>query len=79
MDFVHKDKLEQTLDIGDCVTYAASNSLEIGTVLRVTPKMIKVARVGSKGYWSRGVLKYPHDVIKLTSVEVTVWLLKNSK
>lgn len=79
MDPVHKDKLDQTIDIGDCVTYAASNSLQIGTVIKMSPKMIKVARVGSTGYWSRGILKYPADVIKLNSAEVTVWLLKNSK
>lgn len=75
---VHKDKLEQTIGEGDCVAYADSNSLQIGTVIKLSPKMVKVARVGSRGYWSRGVLKYPCDVLKIDSEEATIFLLKNA-
>jgi len=76
---VHCDKLGKELAVNDCVAYADHNSLEIGTVLKLNPKMVKVARVGSKGYWSRGTNKYPMDLLKLEQEEVTIYLLRNVK
>ena len=76
---LHHDKLGKELAINDCVAYADHNSLEIGTVLKLNPKMVKVARVGSKGYWARGTNKYPTDLLKLEQEEVTIYLLRNVK
>ena len=75
---VPKDRLDQDLKIGDCVVYVDAGRLEIGSILHITPKMIKVARVGSRGFWSRGFLKYPNDVVKLEGQDLTMYLLKHA-
>jgi hypothetical protein len=67
------------LDEGDCVAYPEQNSLSIGTIIKINPKMIKVQKVGSTGYWARGTNKYPNDVVKLDSADVTLYLLKHTK
>lgn len=72
------DRLNRNLTVGAYVAYVDSGRLEIGSILKITPKMIKVARVGSQGFWSRGVLKYPNDVILLEGQDLTMYLLKNS-
>jgi len=75
----HKDLLDQTLNEGDCVAYPSANTLVIGTITKVNPKMLKVTAIGSKGYWARGINKYPTDLVKLAGEEVTMYLLKNAK
>jgi len=75
----HYDKMGRQLDEGDCVAYPEHNSLYIGTIIKINPKMIKVQKVGSTGYWARGTNKYPNDVVKLDSADVTLYLLKHTK
>jgi hypothetical protein len=76
----HKDKLGRLLKIGDCVVYSNSNSLAIGTIKKLYPKMIKVWSIGAKPNfgWYRGQNKYPSDTILLDSPEITIYLLKHS-
>lgn len=74
----HKDLLGRNLAVGDAVCYPVSNSLVIGTVTKLNPKMIKVKKVGSKSLWGSEVNKYPVDIIKLDSSEITFYLLQNS-
>jgi hypothetical protein len=76
----HKDKLGQLLKIGDCVVYSSSNSLEIGTIKKLYPKMIKVWSIGAKPKfgWYRGQNKYPSDTILLDSPGITMYLLTHS-
>lgn len=78
-EYSHCDKLGNPVVVGDCVAYPQSNALCIGTVIKINPKMIKVSPVGVKGYWSRGVNKYPEDLVKLDSQEVSLYILKNVK
>jgi len=74
----HKDKLDRILKVGDCVTTAAGNSLMIARVIKIMPKMIKVVQIGKKTRWGAyETNKYPSDVIKLDSPDVTIYLLKN--
>ena len=75
----HHDKLGRLLAEGDCVAFPSSNSLCIGTVIKVNPKMLKVKQLGATGYWARGTNKYPDDLVKLDGEEVTVYLLKHVK
>lgn len=75
----HHDKLGRPLAEGDCVAFPSSNSLCIGTVIKLNPKMLKVKQLGSTGYWARGTNKYPEDLVKLEGEEVTVFLLKHVK
>jgi hypothetical protein len=75
----HHDKIGSQLDEGDCVAYPDHNTLAIGTIIKINPKMVKVQPVGSTGYWARGTNKYPNDVIKLNGADVTLYLLKHTK
>lgn len=74
----HKDKLERILKVGDCVATASSNSLMIARITKIMPKMVKVVQIGKKTRWAAyETNKYPFDVIKLDSPDVTIYLLKN--
>lgn len=75
----HYDKLGRLLSEGDCVAFPSSNTLCIGTIAKVNPKMLKVKQLGSTGYWARGTNKYPSDLVKLEGEDVTMFLLKNAK
>jgi hypothetical protein len=73
----HKDKLGRLLEVGDCVAYPSSNSLEIGTIKKITPKMTLVCRVGSTRYrGNSGTRKYSSDLVLLEGPLVTMYLLK---
>lgn len=75
----HRDKLGQLLAIGDAVCYPSHNSLELGTVKKLNPKMVKVFEVGrGASKWYNGSNKYPGDLVKVSGPEVTMYLLKMS-
>lgn len=74
----HRDKLGRLLAVGDAVCYPYHNSLELGTVKKLNPKMITVWEVGSHSKWYSGAKKYPSDLIKVDGPEVSMYLLKNS-
>lgn len=70
----HKDKLGRLLKVGDFVAFPDRNSLEVGVVKKLNPKMIGVGRIKSK--YSQN--KYPADIVRLDGPEVTMYLIKNS-
>jgi|Wag4MinimDraft_6_1082665.scaffolds.fasta_scaffold280330_1 hypothetical protein len=70
----HRDVLGNLINMGDCVAMPAGNSLRIGIVTKLNPKMVQVKRVGTK-YESKGN-KYPMDLVVLNSQDVTMYLLK---
>jgi hypothetical protein len=70
----HKDKLGRLIKIGDCVAYPDSNSLVVGVVKKLNPKMIGVSRIKAK--WTQN--KYPQDMVLLEGPEVTMYMLKES-
>lgn len=72
----HVDKIGRELSVGDCVAYVDDNKLLIGTITRLNPKMILITEVGAKGFWARGVNRYPEDTIKLESPDLTIYILK---
>ena len=73
----HSDILGQPLDVGDAVVFPASNSMYVGTITKLNPKMVKVKSVGAKYSWEQN--KYPTDLAKVSGAEVTMYLLKQSK
>ena len=74
----HRDKLGRLLKVGDCVAYPASNSLVIGVIKKVNPKMVGVAMLGKHRWGPKN--KYPFDCVLLEGPEVSMYLLKeNSK
>ena len=74
----HRDKLGKLLSIGDAVCYPSHNSLELGTVKKLNPKMVTVWEAGRHGKWYTGSKKYPQDLVKVEGSEVTMYLLKMS-
>jgi hypothetical protein len=72
---MHKDPLGNKLIEGDYVAWASHNHLKIGTVYKLTPKMVLVIPTG-KQYRDR---KYPKDVIKINDSKVSMYMLKYSK
>ena len=71
----HRDRLGRLLKLGDCVVYPSHNSLSVGTIKKLNPKMVKVVPVGTK-YRSNGSNKYPQDIVVVDGPEVTMYLLK---
>lgn len=77
IDFV--DKLGQPIKEGDCVAWPDHNTLEIGIIVKVNPKMVKVKRIESPKKWEPSTWnKYPHNVIKLEGPAVSIYILKLS-
>lgn len=72
----HRDQLGRLLKLGDCVAYPAGNSLVIGVIRKLNPKMIGVTKVGKRG-WGSEKNKYPQDCVLLDGPEVTMFLIKN--
>ena len=75
MAIEHNDILGQPLGIGDCVVFPSSNSMYVGMITKLNPKMVKVKRVGTRH--SREQNKYPVDLAKVSGAEVTMYLIKN--
>ncbi len=73
----HRDVLGQPLAVGDCVVFPSSNTMYVGTVIKLNPKMVKVKRVGKKTSWEQN--KYPEDLAKVSGPEVTMYLLTRSQ
>ena len=74
---VHRNQLGREHKINDSVDYPQSNSLVIGVVRKINPKMIGVRRIGKNG-WGSEKNKYPVDCVKLEGPEVTMFIIKNS-
>ena len=70
----HTDVFGQELLVDDCVVFPAHNSMIVGKVIKLTPKMVRVQKVGGK--WSSEWNKYPLDLVKVHGPEVTMYLLK---
>ncbi len=73
----HRDKLGRMLAVGDAVCYPSHNSLELGTVKKLNPKLITVIEAGrGASKWYTGSNKYPGDLVKVDGPEVTMYLLR---
>jgi len=72
----HRDKLDRLIKVGDCVAYPSSNSLVIGVVSKLNPKMVGVSQLG-KNRWGDSN-KYSNDLVILDGPDVTMYLIKNS-
>jgi hypothetical protein len=73
--YQHRDKLGQDLNVDDCVAFPDNNSMHIGKITKLTPKMLTIKKVG--GQWTWTARKYPIDLIRLDSEAVTLYLLKH--
>lgn len=75
----HRDKLGRVIQLEDFVCYPDHNSLEIGKVVKINPKMIKVSRIPDKNRkWGGVKNKYPADAVLVDGKDATFYILKNS-
>ncbi len=65
----HRDILGRVLNVGDHVAYPESNTMRIGKIEKLNPKMVKI-----QGRWS--VNKYPKDTAKMDGPDLVMYLLK---
>lgn len=72
----HRDILGQPLGVGDCVVFPSSNTMYVGMITKLNPKMVKVKKVPGTKYTSEWN-KYPADLAKVSGAEVTMFLLKH--
>jgi hypothetical protein len=72
---VHKDKLGRDLNLNDCVVFPRSNSLVVGKVVKINPKMIGVEEVSNRK-WAYSGNKYPQDCVIVDSADVTMYMLR---
>lgn len=71
----HKDIIGQPLVVGDVVVFPSSNTMYVGMITKLNPKMVKVKAVGDKCSWQQN--KYPLDLVRVSGIEVTMYLLKH--
>lgn len=69
----HKDVLGRTLKIGDHVAYVDSNSMRLGQIDKLNPKMVRI--VPRKYRYT--VNKYASDTVKLDGPDLVMYLLKD--
>lgn len=74
----HKDKLGRLIQIGDFVAYPQSNSLQVGKIIKLNNKMVKVQHISNSKYRAGEYNKYPNDCVKLEQSDMTWFILKNS-
>ena len=72
---IHKDILGTTIQVGDTVAYPDRNSMRIGSVTKLNPKMVNVKAV-QRSYDDR---KYPNELLVVNDPKITIYMLKNSK
>lgn len=74
----HVDKLGQEIAVDDFVAFPASNTLLMGRVIKVNPKMIKITKIPS-GRWGSTYNKYPNDIIKVDNSLASLYCLRTEK
>ena len=71
----HNDLFGQPLAVGDCVVFPSGNSMLVGTVAKLNPKMVKVKRVHTKYPWEQN--KYPDALVKVNAIWTHLFKLPN--
>ena len=74
----HRDKLGRKLSLGDVVAYPRKNTLQIGKIVKLNPKMPTVLQLSNASKYDREHNIYPTDMVLLDGADVTFYILKNS-
>lgn len=76
-EIVHVDILSQPLLVGNYVAVARHNSMFIGIITKLTPKMMRARRLKSR-FDDPGDLIYSSNTVKLSGEEAMIYILKNA-
>lgn len=72
------DLFGQEVEIGDFVLGSNGHQLACYTVVRKTPKMVCIVKIGAKtSKAQKGTLRYADELFKIDSQMVTFYLMKN--
>ncbi len=75
-----KDRLGQTLVVGDYVIYHDYNGLKLAQVKKITSKRVKCQDLKVENYHGEYVgYKHPDSLAKYDELAVMTWILKGSK
>ena len=74
----HQDKLGREIEVGSCVAVAHHNTLAVATVVKLTPKMvrIKIANIATNSWYQGHHNKYGDQMVVIEGPSVTMYLLK---
>ena len=79
MTELFRDKLDQEIKIGDCVVYSLHNSLDLGIVVKINPKMVKIKKIEPPKRWESAQFnRYPSDCVKIEGPIVSMYIIKHS-
>jgi hypothetical protein len=78
-EIAHHDKLGRLIAVDDYVAFPFCNSLEFGRVKKLNKVMIGVVPIIGGPHRGKNINKYPDDMVRLESAEVTWYLLKHTK
>ncbi len=71
------DLFGQTVDIGDYVLGGHGHELSVYKILKVTPKMVRIAKINAKTRAAKkGKLRYSNELFKIDEKLVTFFLMK---
>jgi hypothetical protein len=76
IEIEHNDILGRPIAVGDCVAFSSYNNMAIATVIKLTPKMVKVKEIGINATWYTGNNKYPKDLVILNGPDVIMYILQ---
>lgn len=71
----HFDIFNEEILLDSCVAFSSGNSLKIGKIEKITPKMVRIVPYVNQT-WKNSFIKYPTDVVVIPTNKVTIWLMK---
>jgi len=70
------DLFGQPVDIGEYVVGGQGHELAVYRVLKITPKMVRIAKVNAKtDRAKKGALRYSNELVKVDEKLVTFYLM----
>lgn len=72
----HFDILGNKINLGSVVAFSHHNSLAIAKVIKLTPKMISIKRIGGK--YKAEHYKYGKDAVVIPDQDAVMYILRNT-
>ena len=74
----HRDKFGKKLIVGDYVVFSRKSHLELGKVIKLNKKMVKVRELPVVGKYANEYNKYGSDTTFVDIKDATFYLIKNT-
>ena len=73
---IHKDLLGKDITVGSHVAAPHYNTMVLGRVLALTPKMVKISKLNES--YKNEIKKYAWECVLLEPDDITYYILRNS-